>query len=37
MEYVWFVQIRRRNPVESVEYILADTKIHNVVVVGLRA
>ena len=34
---VTFVQIRRRNAVESVEYILADTKIHNVVVVGLRA
>ena len=35
MENVWFVQIRRGNPVESVGYILADTKIHNVVVVGL--
>ena len=37
MEYVWFVQIRPLNLVESLEYILADTKIHNVVVVGLRA
>ena len=39
MEYVWLVQIRRRNPVEAVKNILADTKIvtHDVVVVGLRA
>jgi len=37
MEYVWFEQIRRQNPEKSVEYILADTKIYNVVVVGLRA
>jgi len=37
MEYVWFVQIRRRKPVQSVKYILADTEIHNMVVVGLGA
>jgi len=39
MEHVSFVKIRRRNPVKSVKYILADTKIvtHDVVVVGLQA
>jgi len=39
MEHVWFVEIRRRNPVKSVKYIVADTKIgtHYMVVVGLQA
>jgi len=37
IEHVWLVQIRRRDPVEAVKNILADSKIvtHDVVVVGL--
>jgi len=39
MEHVWFVEIRRRNLVKSVRYILANTKIvtHDVLVVELQA
>jgi len=38
MEQVWFGEIRRRNPVKSVKYSLADTKIvpHDMVLVGLQ-
>jgi len=38
MKHVWFLEIRRQNPVKSVKNMLTDSKIvtHDVVVVRLR-